>query len=70
MSRVEGVQRSLQGPWLQRSNESKVLTSFKGPKASGFSLRGLWLPKYNMSKFSKVSKALERQVSKVEGIQG
>ena len=40
VSRVEGVQGFLRGSWLQRSNESKVLTSFKGSRAQGFNLRG------------------------------
>ena len=40
VSRVEGVQGFLRGPWLQRYNESKVLTSFKGSRAQGFNLRG------------------------------
>ena len=57
----------MRGSWLQRSNKSKVLTSFKGSRASGHSLRGSWLQKCNMSKSSKVSKALGRQVSKVKG---
>ena len=43
---------------------------FKGSRASGLSLRGSWLQGYNMSKSSKASKALGRQVSKVKGIQG
>ena len=66
----KGFKRPLQDPWRQRSNGLKVLTIFKGSRATGFSLWGSWLPRYNMSKSSKVSKALERQVSKVEGIQG
>ena len=36
VSRVEGVKGFLRGSWLLRYNKSKVLTSFKGPKASGF----------------------------------
>ena len=41
----------MRGSWLQRSNKSKVLTSFKGSRASGFSLRVSWLQRSNMSKF-------------------
>ena len=66
-SGVEGVQGFLRGSWLQRSNKSKVLTSFTGSRASEFSLRGSWLRRSNMSKFLKVSKFLGHQVSKVEG---
>ena len=40
MSGVEGVQGFLRGSWLQRSNESKVLTisrvlGFQGPRVNG-----------------------------------
>ena len=55
---------------FQRSNKSKVSANFKGSRASGLFLRGSWLQGYNISKSSKVSKALGRQVSKVKGIQG
>ena len=60
----------MRGSWLQRSNKSKVLTSFKGSRASECSLRGSWLQKSIMSKFLRVSKGLGRQVSKVEGDPG
>ena len=60
----------MRGSWLQRSNKSKVLTSFKGSRASEFSLRGSWLQRSNMSKFLRVSKVLGRQVSKAEGDPG
>ena len=66
MSRVERVQRSLASPWFQRSNKSKVLANFKDSRASGLSLRGSWLQGYNMSKHSKVSMALKRQVLKIK----
>ena len=69
MSRVEGFQRSL-ATWFHRFDKSKVSANFKDSRASGLSLRGSWLQGYNMSKSSKVSKALGSQVSKVKGIQG
>ena len=53
-----------------KNNKSKVSAIFKGSRASGLSLRGSWLQEYNMSKSSKLSKALGRQVSKVKGRQG
>ena len=51
---------------FKRSNKSKVSANFKGSRASGLFLRGSWLQGYNISKHSKVSMALERQVSKVK----
>ena len=66
----KGFRGPLLGPWFQRSDKSKVLANFKDSRASGLSLRGSWLQGYNMSKSSKASKALGRQVSKVKGIQG
>ena len=70
MSRVEGVQRFLRGSRLQRSSKSKVLISFKGSRASEFSLRGSWLQRSIMSKFLRVSKVIGCQVSKAEGDPG
>ena len=66
VSRVEGVQGFLRGSWLQRSNKSKVLTSFAGSRAPEFYLRGSWLQRSNVLKLLKVSKVLGRQVSKAE----
>ena len=40
VSRVEGVQGSLRGSWLQRYNKSKVLTVSKVPGREVFNLRG------------------------------
>ena len=40
----------MRGSWLHGSNKLKVLTSFKGYRASGSSLRGSWLQRSNMSK--------------------
>ena len=63
MSRVEGVQRSMVFKGLIKS---KVSANFKGSRASGLFLRGSWLQGYNMSKHSKVSMALKRQVLKIK----
>ena len=60
----------MRGSWIQRSNKSKVLTSFKGYRASEFSLRGSRLQRSNMSKFLRVSKVIGCQVSKAEGDPG
>ena len=70
MSRVEGVQGFLRGSWLQRSNESNVLTSFKGSRAEGFNLRGHGFKGLICRSSLKVSKVLGRQVSKLKGILG
>ena len=67
MSRVEGVQGFLRGSWLQRSNKSKVLTSFKGSRAQGFNLRGHGFKGIICQRSLKISKVLGRQVSKAEG---
>ena len=55
---------------LVRNKHATYLVNFKGSRATGPSLRGSWLQGYNMSKSSKISMALGRQVSKVKGIQG
>ena len=63
MSRVEGVQRSrvFKGLISRRSQQiSKVLGR------QDYFLRGSWLQGHNMSKHSKVSMALKRQVLKIK----
>ena len=71
VSRVEGLQRSLaRFHGFKGLFKSKVLANFKILGRQGFPLRGLCFQGYNMSKSSKVSKALGRQVSKVKGVQG
>ena len=70
MSRVEGVQGFLRGSWLQRSNKSKVLTSFKGSRAQGFNLRGHGFKGLICHSSLKFSKVLGRQVPKAEGDPG
>ena len=70
VSRVEGVQGFLRGSWLQRSNESKVLTSFKGSRAQGFNLRGHGFKGLICQSSLKISKVLGRQVSKADGDPG
>ena len=69
VSGVEGVEGFLRGSWLQRSNKSKVLTSFKGSRAQGFNLRGRD-SKGIICHISLNFKVLGRQVSKSEGDPG
>ena len=63
--RQKGFKGSLRGSWLDGSNKSKVLTSFKGYRASGSSWRGSRLQRYNMSKFFN-----KFQSSRLSGVKG
>ena len=53
VSKVEGVQGFLRGSWLQRSNKSKVLKSFKGSRAQGLPCEVHGFEGLIMSKFFK-----------------
>ena len=66
----KGFRGPLLDPWFQRSDKSKVLANFKDSRASGLPCEVHGFKGIMMSKSSKVSKALGRQVSKVKGIQG